>query len=129
MPPEVLDPSLPNSGSLPDWAIYLLLAGWLIDRVLSFIKWQMERASSTDIKSQGHQLHGAAQEVHDMAVIIQTRDNDGKPLVWSSKTPILDELSEARDDLKEVKELVAKNHTCIQAIESKIGVVDCGHRE
>lgn len=124
--PEFLqiDPS-----SVPDWALWLVLAGWLIDKILAYIKWRAEKRNSTDPHSRGLELQrqsdvidDAARELHDMSVIIQARDHEGKPLVWSAKTPILQSVDSILDDIKEVKKLVKTNYNCIQAIEHKLNV-------
>lgn len=124
MPPEILDKALPDPSSIPDWAVYLLLAGWLIDKVLAFIKWQMERASKTDSLSQSSTITGAAQEVHDMSVIVQARDNEGKPLVWSSKASIISSIEEVKDYVKELRQLSKANRAYLRSIARNTGVVE-----
>lgn len=114
---EALDPS-----KWPTWALALILAGWLFDRIFAGFKYLAEKRNETDQTSQGLALQRLTQEVHDSAVIIQARDPEGKPLVWSAKGPILDRITELRDDTKEVKGLVQKNHRCIQTIERELGV-------
>ncbi len=57
-----LDPA-----NLPPDAVWLVLAGWFVDKVLAFIKWQVERSSNADQKSQAkllQDIHTLVREIH-----------------------------------------------------------------